>query len=73
MIQTAVRSDGVVIVLNELFEQPFEASFIERDNVIKKLSAQDADEPLDKWILCSVTSAWCDNRALLPTWKRKYS
>jgi len=35
VIQTAVRSDGVVIVLNELFEQPFEVLFIERENVVK--------------------------------------
>ena len=44
MIQAAVSSNWVVIVGNELLDQPFEMSFIEWNDVIKKLSAQDAND-----------------------------
>jgi hypothetical protein len=51
MIETAVGSNRVIIVANELLEKLAEVTLIERDDMIEKLASQYSDYPLGEWIL----------------------
>jgi hypothetical protein len=46
-----MRPFGMVVILDELAEEPFEMLLAERDNVVEQLSPERPDEPLDVRIL----------------------
>lgn len=60
--EALVRSLGVVVVVDELVEEPFEVALAQRDDVVEKLAAQRAVEPLDVGVL---PGAMDGNRNLL--------
>ena len=49
-VQPLVRTSNVVVIVDELIEQPLEMALVQHDDVVEKLAAQGSDKSLDEWI-----------------------
>ena len=50
-VEALMAARRVVVIREEIAQQPLQVSLVEHDDVIEQVSADRADEPLDVWIL----------------------